>query len=72
MLKAEDKVIDDGNKSENDFRNIETILDWQPSACHWENPSKEIKNDIKDRPSFGTFSLTIPNSRRSVLYKRDD
>ena len=60
VLKAKYQVVDNGDEGEDNFGDIESVLDWETSAGHRAYTSNQIEDDAWNWPSFCTFSFVVP------------
>ena len=68
MLKTKEEIIDNGDECENDFGDVESVLDGETSTGHGEYASNQIQNYAGNGPSFGALSFVIPVGWGCVLY----
>ena len=72
VLKAKEEIIDNGDKCEDDFGDVESVLDWETSTGHGEYASDQIQDYAGNRPSLGAFSFVVPVGWRCVFYQGYD
>lgn len=70
VLDTEDNIVEDSNKGQDEFDQVQSILHRQSSTGKGEDSPYEIKDNVEDRPPLRTLPLIVPIGRRSVLYQR--
>ena len=72
VLKAKEEIIYYGDEGQDDFGDVESVLDWEASAGHGEYASYQIEDYTGNGPSLGAFSFVVPVGWRCVFYQGYD
>lgn len=71
MLDDEDKIVENGQKSQHELRDVKSVLSRSCSACKGKRSSDKIKEDVEDRPPLGALPFIVPIGWGSVFQEGD-
>ena len=71
ILETKQQVIQNRQKNQYYFSNVEAVADWQASAGHWEDTAYEVSDDASDWPPSSAFSFEVVIGLRGALEHHD-